>query len=180
MPDHPPSSLPPAARADFRLAPCTRAQAPEILALFNDAIEHTTALYEYEPRPPAFMPAWFDAKERDALPVLGAFTPGGTLAGFATYGPFRTLPAYRHTVEHSVYVHREHRRRGVARALLAGLIATARAREVRVMIGVIDTANAPSLALHDALGFARAGTLREVGWKFGRWLDVELCQLTLR
>jgi phosphinothricin acetyltransferase len=161
------------------LAPCTRAHAPEILALFNDAIIHTTALYEYEPRPPAFMTTWFDTKERDALPVLGAFAPDGALAGFATYGPFRTLPAYRHTVEHSVYVHRDHRRQGAARLLLTALIDAARTREVHALIGVIDTANAPSLALHDALGFTRAGTLREVGYKFGRWLDVEMCQLIL-
>jgi L-amino acid N-acyltransferase YncA len=161
-------------------APCTRAHAPEILAIFNDAILHTTALYENEPRTPEFMASWFEAKERADLPVLGAFAPDGSLAGFASYGPFRgTLPGFRHTVEHSVYVNPAHRRQGVAKTLLTELIAQATAREVRVMIGVIDSANLPSLALHDALGFVRAGVLRGVGYKFGRWLDVDLVQLTL-
>ena len=162
------------------LAPCTRAHAPEILAIFNDAILHTTALYEYEPRTPEFMAAWFDTKERAGLPVLGAFAANGALAGFATYGPFRgALPGFRHTVEHSVYVHPRNRRQGVAKTLLAELVAQAAAREVRVMVGVIDSANLASLALHQALGFTRAGTLRDVGFKFGRWLDIDLLQLTL-
>lgn len=164
----------------MRIAPCNRAQAPEILAIFNEAILHSTAIYEYEPRSEAFMATWFEAKERAHLPVVGAFTSDGDLAGFASYGPFRpAFPAYRHTVEHSVYVHPNHRRRGVARALLAELIAQARTQEVRVLLGVIDAENAPSLALHDTFGFTRAGTLRGVGYKFGRWLDVELLQLTL-
>jgi phosphinothricin acetyltransferase len=162
------------------VAPCTRAHSPEILAIFNDAILHTTALYEYEPRTPEFMAAWFEAKERASLPVLGAFAADGTLAGFASYGPFRgTLPGFRYTVEHSIYVNQSYRRQGVARTLLTELIAQATAREVRVMVGVIDSANLASLALHDAFGFARAGVLRNVGFKFGRWLDVDLVQLTL-
>lgn len=164
----------------MKLAPCTRAQSPEILAIFNDAILHTTALYEYEPRTPEVMAAWFDAKERANLPVIGAFAPDGVLAGFASYGPFRAaFPAYRHTVEHSVYVHPSYRRQGVAKTLLTELIAQARAREVRVMVGVIDSANLASLALHNAFGFEHTGTLRGVGYKFGRWLDVDLVQLTL-
>ena len=162
------------------VAPCTRAHSPEILAIFNDAILHTTALYEYEPRTPEFMTAWFEAKERASLPVLGAFAADGTLAGFASYGPFRgTLPGFRYTVEHSIYVNQSYRRQGVAKTLLTELIAQATAREVRVMVGVIDSANLASLALHDAFGFARAGVLRNVGFKFGRWLDVDLVQLTL-
>jgi phosphinothricin acetyltransferase len=162
------------------VAPCTRAHSPEILAIFNDAILHTTALYEYEPRTPEFMAAWFEAKERANLPVLGAFAADGTLAGFASYGPFRgTLPGFRYTVEHSIYVNQSYRRQGVAKTLLTELIAQATAREVRVMVGVIDSANLASLALHDAFGFARAGVLRNVGFKFGRWLDVDLVQLTL-
>ena len=161
------------------LALCTRAHAPEILAIFNHAILHTTALYEYEPRTPEFMAAWFDTKERAGLPVIGAFTPDGRLAGFAAYGPFRTLPAYRYTVEHSVYVHPDHRGRGIARALLHELISRAQAQEVHVLVGVIDAENAASIALHRALGFVHAGTLRQVGYKFGRWLDVDLYQLAL-
>jgi phosphinothricin acetyltransferase len=161
------------------IAPCTRTQAPAILAIFNDAIVNTTALYEYEPRTLDFMTTWFDTKEHTQLPVLGAFTEDGTLTGFATYGVFRTLPAYHHTVEHSVYVHPNHRGRGVARTLLGELIAAAQSQDYHVLIGVIDSANIASIALHRAFGFVRTGTLHEVGFKFGRWLDVDLYQLTL-
>ncbi len=161
------------------ISPCTRAHAPEILALFNHAILHTTALYDYAPRTPAFMETWFEAKERDELPVLGAFSADGALAGFATYGPFRAQAGFRHTVEHSVYVHPDHQGRGVAKRLLSALIEQARLRRVRVLVGVIDAENAASLALHRALGFTPAGTLRSVGYKFDRWLDVEFVQLIL-
>lgn len=161
------------------ISPCTRAHAPAILALFNHAILHTTALYDYAPRTAAFMETWFDAKERDQLPVLGAFTPDGTLAGFATFGPFRPQTGFRHTVEHSVYVHPDHQGRGLAKHLLRALIAEARVRHVHVLVGVIDADNAASLALHRSLGFTPAGTLRAAGYKFGRWLDVEFVQLTL-
>lgn len=164
----------------MKIAPCTRAQAPEILAIFNHAILHTTAIYEYEPRTPEFMDVWFSAKEREGLPVLGAFDADGSLAGFASYGPFRpAFPAYRYTVEHSVYVREDRRGRGVAKRLLGKLVAVAREREVRAMIGVIDAENAASLGLHRALGFVSVGRLQSVGRKFGRWLDVELVQLTL-
>jgi phosphinothricin acetyltransferase len=161
------------------IAPCTRTQTPEILSIFNDAIVNTTALYEYEPRTPEFMATWFDTKESSQLPILGAFTDDGTLAGFATYGTFRTLPAYKHTAEHSVYVHPDHRGHGIGRRLLRDLIATARTQDYHVLIGVIDSANAASIALHRAFGFVHSGTLREVGYKFDRWLDVDLYQLTL-
>jgi len=161
------------------IVPCTRAQAPEILAIFNDAILHTTALYEYQPRTLEFMAAWFDIKEHNRFPVLGAFADNGSLAGFATYGSFRALPAYHHTVEHSIYVHPDHRRHGIARTLLRELIVAAQAQDFHVLVGVIDSANTPSIALHHDFGFTPAGTLRQVGFKFGRWLDVDFYQLVL-
>lgn len=163
----------------MRFASCTRDHAPEILAIFNHAIEHTTALYEYHPRTPEFMDAWFSTKERNDLPVLGAFDSDDTLIGFATYGAFRAFPGYRHTVEHSIYVRHDRRGRGVARTLLDALIAIARQRGIKVMLGVIDAENSASLRLHQAQGFVSAGLLRSVGYKFDRWLDVELLQLTL-
>jgi L-amino acid N-acyltransferase YncA len=163
----------------MNLAPCTRAHAPEILAIFNHAILHTTALYDYEPRTPEFMDAWFRTKEAGDYPVIGAFEADGTLAGFATYGVFRAFPAYRHTVEHSVYVHPQKRRLGVGRQLLHAIVAAAQARDYHVLVGVIDAANEASIRLHTELGFTACGRIRQAGYKFDRWLDVDFYQLLL-
>lgn len=158
---------------------CSRDQAPEILAIFNHEIAHSTSIYEHALRTSGFMRGWFDTKERDGLPVLGAFAEDGSLAGFATYGAFRAFPAYGKTVEHSIYVREDRRGQGIGRALLDELKRTARLRDLHVMVGVIDAANAASVELHRSAGFVHAGTLREVGYKFGRWLDVELYQFNL-
>jgi L-amino acid N-acyltransferase YncA len=151
-----------------------------ILAILNDAIVTSTALFDYAPRPPESMIEWFRAKEARRFPVLGAVDDRGVLLGFATYGTFRQWPAYKYTIEHSVYVHRDHRRRGVARALMAHLIAAAEAQGYHVMVAGIDAANAASIALHSELGFVPAGTIRHAGFKFGRWLDLAFYQRVLR
>ena len=126
------------------------------------------------------MIGWFEAKEAGRFPVLGVVDDGGRLLGFASYGPFRAYPAYKYTVEHSVYVHREHRGAGLGRVLLGRLIAAASAQDYHVMVGAIDLANTGSIALHMALGFVHCGTVREAGFKFGRWLDLAFYQLLLQ
>jgi phosphinothricin acetyltransferase len=148
------------------------AHAAAVREIFNDAIENTTALYDYQPRSLATVLQWFGAKARDGYPVLAAIDAGGALLGFASYGPFRAWPAYKYSIEHSLYVHRDHRRRGVGRVLLERLVAHASERGYRAMIGGIDAANAASIALHEAQGFVHAGTIRDAGYKFGRWLDL--------
>jgi len=158
---------------------CDRSRAPEILAILNDAIEHSTALYDYQARPLSAMDPWFDAKERGAYPVIGAVDSSGQLLGFASYGPFRGWPAYKYSVEHSVYVETRFRRRGVGRRLLEEVIEAARAQDYHVLIGAIDATNKPSLALHERLGFTHCGTIRQVGFKFGGWLDLSFYQLIL-
>jgi len=150
-----------------------------MLALFNDAILNTTALYEYKPRSPESMQPWFREKEINRFPVIGAETPAGALMGFASYGRFRPHPAYKYSVEHSVYVHAEHRRTGVALGLMHELIAAARRQDYHVMVGAIDAQNAASIALHEKLGFTPAGTVRHAGFKFGRWLDLVFYQIIL-
>jgi phosphinothricin acetyltransferase len=154
--------------------------AEAILAILNDAIVTSTALFDYRPREPASMVEWFRAKEVRRFPVLGIVDDAGALLGFATYGPFRNWPAYKYTVEHSVYVHRDHRRQGLARALLERLIATAEQQDYHVMVGGIDATNAASIALHVELGFVLAGTIHHAGFKFGRWLDLDFYELRLR
>jgi phosphinothricin acetyltransferase len=143
-----------------------------ILAILNEAIATSTALFDYRPRAPEAMVEWFRAKEARQFPVLGAVDDAGTLLGFATYGPFRSWPAYKYTIEHSVYVHRDHRRKGVARALMRRLIAAAEGQSYHVMVG--------GIALHVDLGFAFAGRIHHAGFKFGRWLDLDFYELRLR
>lgn len=149
------------------------------LDLFNDAILKTTALYDYEPRTAESMVTWFDAKQVDEYPVIGAETDDGELMGFATYGCFRPHAAYKYTVEHSVYVRERFRRQGVALQLMRELIKVARRKDYHVLVGGIDARNAGSIALHEKLGFSHAGTVRHAGFKFGRWLDLALYQLVL-
>ena len=155
------------------------AHAGAILAILNDAIVSSTAVYDYQPRPPESMVGWFRAKEQAGFPVLGAVADDGELMGFASYGTFRGWPAYKYSVEHSIYVRQDHRRKGVARLLMHRLIERARQQQLHVLIGGIDMDNRVSIALHESLGFTHAGTIREAGYKFGRWLDVGFWQLLL-
>lgn len=153
--------------------------ADAILEIFNDAILHSTALYEYNPRTRRFMADWFDAKVSGGFPVVGIEDATGVLVAFGTYGTFRPFPAFKYTVEHSVYVHKDHRGRGLGRTVMQELITAAREGDVHAMIGGIDATNAGSIALHEQLGFKHVGTLPQVGFKFGRWLDLAFYQLTL-
>ena len=158
---------------------CTHdAHAAAILDILNEAIANSTALYDYRPRPTESMVGWFKAKESGRYPVIGALHHE-QLLGFASFGSFRAWPAYKYTVEHSVYVHREHRGKGIGAALLERLIDAAREQQYHVMVGGIDAANRASVALHEKLGFIHAGTIPQVGFKFGRWLDLAFYQLLL-
>jgi L-amino acid N-acyltransferase len=155
---------------------CTyESHATAILDIFNEAIVNSTALYDYKPRTIESMVNWFKTKAAGDFPVLGAVSSEGELLGFASYGTFRAWPAYKYSVEHSVYVHHLHRGQGVGRALLEQLIATARMQQYHVLIGGIDIANAKSIALHEKLGFKHAGTIHQAGFKFGRWLVSTRC-----
>src|SRR5258708_34922659 len=152
--------------------------ASAILDILNEAIANSTALYDYRPRAPESMVGWFKAKDTGGFPVIGALEDE-KLMGFASYGTFRAWPAYKYSVEHSLYVHRDHRGKGVGAALLTRLIAAARERQVHTMIGGIDAAHSASISLPEKLGFVHAGTIRHAGFKFGRWLDLAFYQLLL-
>jgi phosphinothricin acetyltransferase len=163
----------------MRIIRCEIRHAGPILAILNDAIVNSTALYDYQPRTLLMMEGWFEAKARGNYPVIGVEDDGGALMGFASYGPFRGWPAYKYSVEHSVYVDARFRGRGLGRKLLQEAIAAAQAQNFHMLIGGIDAANRASVALHLSLGFSPCATIRHAGFKFGRWLDLEFYQLLL-
>ena len=150
-----------------------------ILALLNEAALHTTWSYHYEAHPESYMREYFDARATGGYPLLAAEDEEGAFLGFASCGAFRSFRGYLHTGEHSVYVNEASRRKGVGTALLTRLEDDCRAVGIHTLIGVIDAENAPSIALHRKCGYVHAGTLREAGYKFGRWLTVEYYQKIL-
>jgi phosphinothricin acetyltransferase len=154
--------------------------ASAILAIFNEAIANSTALYDYQLRTDADMVAWFDGKARKNYPVICAENDAGELLGFASYGQFRERPAYKYTVEHSVYVDTRFRSQGVGRVLLRAVIEAAEKQDYHVLVGGIDASNTVSIRLHEKLGFQPCGIVRQAGYKFGRWLDLAFYQLILR
>ncbi len=149
-----------------------------VRAILNDAIVHTTAVYDYEPRSLETVTTWFEAKQGDGLPVIVADREG-EVVGFGSFGVFRPWAAYQFTVEHSLYVDAPHRSQGIGRQLLEALVAEATVRKKHSMIAGIDADNAVSLALHERAGFRAVGRLPAVGYKFERWLDLVFLQRML-
>lgn len=156
----------------------TPADLPAMLAIYNDVIATTTAIYDYTARAMDAHEAWFRTKQEQNWPVLVA-DEDGAVAGYGTYGPFRSWPAYLHSVENSIYVAAERRGRGVGSALLPAIIDHAAQRGFHTMIAGIDAANEGSLHLHGKFGFHKVAQFHEVGWKFDRWLDLVFLQRML-
>jgi L-amino acid N-acyltransferase len=150
-----------------------------ILAIFNEAIANSTALYDYQLRTADSMIAWFAAKVAKRYPVIGLENDAGELVGFASYGMFRERPAYKYTVEHSIYLDARFRGQGHGRVLLEAIVAAATEQDYHVMVGGIDASNAVSIRFHERLGFTHCGTIKQAGFKFGRWLDLAFYQRIL-
>jgi phosphinothricin acetyltransferase len=123
--------------------------------------------------------AWLADRQKAGYPVLVAVDAQGAVLGYASFGDWRAFDGYRHTVEHSVYVRGDQRGKGIGRALMQALIGRARSIGKHVMVAGIEANNAGSIKLHDALGFEHVGHLKEVGMKFGAWLDLAFMQLKL-
>ncbi|PWR21844.1 GNAT family N-acetyltransferase [Zavarzinia compransoris] len=154
------------------------AHLPGILAIYNDAVARTTAIWNETPVDLDNRRAWWTARTAQGYPVLVAVA-GGEVLGYASFGDWRAFDGYRHTVEHSVYVAAGARGRGVGLALLEALIPRARALGKHVLVAGIEAGNTASIRLHEKLGFTRVGLMPEVGIKFGRWLDLAFLQLIL-
>jgi L-amino acid N-acyltransferase YncA len=152
---------------------------PQILEIVNHAILHTTSNYLYEVQTLENQLQWFEEKKSKQFPIIVA-DYNGTAIGFGTYGTFREKIGYQFTVEHSVYVAPEFIGKGIGKQLLLALIVLAKDEGYHTMIGGIDAANTGSIAFHSKFGFVETGILKEVGFKFGKWLDLQFMQLILK
>ena len=161
------------------IRPATEADLPLITAIYEQAVRFGTATFELEPPDLAEMTRRYRALSDGGFPYVVA-TVDGPVVGYAYAGPYRPRPAYRFTVENSVYLEPSTHRRGIGLKLLQRLIADCKGRGFRQMIAVIgDSANAGSVGVHTRAGFSMIGTHPNVGFKFGRWLDTVMMQLAL-
>jgi phosphinothricin acetyltransferase len=156
----------------------TEADLPGLVQIYNEVIATSTAVYSSTPVTVEERRLWWQTRTGQGYPVLIAHDAGG-VCGFATFGDFRAWPGYRFTVEHTVHVRADGRSRGVGTALVQALFPRARALGKHVMIAGVDAANAASIRFHERLGFEQAARLREVGYKFDRWLDLVFMQRML-
>jgi L-amino acid N-acyltransferase YncA len=148
---------------------------PGLLAIYNEVIATSTAIYTEQPVTLDDRVAWWNARVAQDYPVLVATDSSGVI-GFASFGDFRAWPGYRFTVEHSVHVRADRRGSGVGTALMRVLLAKASGIGKHVMIAGVDADNQSSLQFHERLGFTRVAHFSQVGFKFERWLDLVFLQ----
>jgi L-amino acid N-acyltransferase YncA len=161
----------------YKIRPAAADDAEAIRVIRNDVIEHSTAMWTTHLLTPGDGKAWLEENlARRSAYVVEA--PGAVI-GFASWSPWRPKDGYRHTVEDSLYLVAGHQGRGIGTELLRTLIAAAAQSGAHVMMASIEATNAPSVALHARHGFEVVGTAREVGRKFGRWLDLTMMRLAL-
>lgn len=156
----------------------TAADLEGIVAIYNDVIANSTAVFSNQPVTVEERRAWWLARAARGYPVVVAHDEQG-VAGFATFGDFRAWPGYRFTVEHTLHVRADARGHGIGTQLLRELMRRAGALGKHVMIAGVDGDNAASIHLHERLGFTVAGCLQQVGYKFDRWLDLVFLQRAL-
>lgn len=162
-------------KPQIRLA--SAADLAAINAIYNHYVAHSTCTYQLAPESAEARLAWF--QRHDAAHPITVAEADGEVVGWASLNVFHPREAYARTVENSVYIHHAHHRRGLGRALLADLIARARALAHHTIIAGISAEQTASIRLHEAFGFVEIGRLREVGFKHGQWLDVVSMQLLL-
>lgn len=162
----------------IRVRRATREDCPAILAIYNDAVLTTTASYDLQPRTLEHRLAWFDDHAASDYAIFVAECDG-QVVGWSSLSRFHDRYGYRFTCENSVYIAATHRGRGIGGLLLAPLLEAAQHRGLHVVIAVIDASNEASIRLHARFGFEPVGHFREVGHKFGRWLDVIYMQRTI-
>lgn len=162
----------------IQLRDATVEDLPGIMDIYNDAVLNTTAIWNEIVVDLDNRKEWFKARKDRGFPVIVAVMDG-QVTGYASYGDWRAFDGYRHTREHSIYVHKNARGLGLGKQLMQALIDHARSNDVHVLIGAIESENLASIRLHEAMGFRIAGRFSEVGTKFGRWLDLTCMELKL-
>lgn len=160
------------------IRPMEERDLPEVLAIYNDIILTSTAVYINEPQTLKEKKQWYIERHLAGYPLL-VYEDEGEVAGFATYSQFRPYPGYNYTMEHSVYVHKAHYQKGIATKLMSELIRIAEEQGVKTLVAGIDGNNIGSVKAHEKLGFEYAGTIKNAGTKFGQWLDLVFYQLHL-
>lgn len=151
---------------------------PGILWIYNHAAVHTKAIWNQTPVDLSNRAAWLKDRNSRGFPVLVA-VENDQVVGYSSFGDFRPFEGYQSTVENSVYVHPDHQRKGIGRALMKQLIDQAKKKGKHVMVAAIESGNAPSIRLHAEFGFVQSGFMSQVGFKFGKWMDLTLMQLRL-
>ena len=156
----------------MQVRPATHSDLPAIHAIYNEAVIHTTASYDYEPRPFDYRTAWFENHEALRLPVFVAIDEQAEVLGWSSLSRYHERKGYQFTVENSVYVAANQRGRGIGTLLMPPLIQSAGDLGLHAIIAAIDAENESSVRLHRRFGFEIVGRFKQVGFKFDRWLDV--------
>jgi L-amino acid N-acyltransferase len=151
---------------------------PAMLEIYNDIIANTTAVWHYDPHTLAMRREWFEQRRQQGFPIFVA-VEDGKLLGFSSIGSFRPWPGYKHTVENSVYVASDSRGKGIANLLMPPLINAAKQLNLHAIVAGIEAENTTSIALHKKFGFVEVAHFKEVGFKFGRWMDLKFLELIL-
>ena len=149
-----------------------------ILEIYNDAILNTTSVFQYDPHTIEMRQEWFAQKQKENFPVFVA-KENNVVIGFSTFGPFRNWPGYKYSVEHSVYVKDGQRGKGIGKLLMQPLIDAAKQMGLHTIIAGIDADNKISIQFHKQFGFEKVAYIKQVGWKFERWLDLVFMQLII-
>lgn len=151
---------------------------PTILKILNHEILTSTVVYDYKERTIEELLDWFKKKQEDNKPIIVA-EQNGQVLGYGTFGQFRPWAAYQYSIEHSIYVSADYRGKGIGKSIMKELIRLAKEQGYHVMIAGIDAANVDSYQFHKKFEFEESGRLNEVGYKFGKWLDLIFMTLKL-
>lgn len=163
----------------MKVRPATHGDLPGILEIYNEAVLNTTATYDYEPRTLEHRVAWFEDHAKSGHPVFVAVNEAGRVVGWSALNRYHDRKGYQFTTENSVYVAAGQRGRGIGKLLMKPLLEAARQRGLHSVLAGIDAENEASVRLHASFGFVKVAHCKQVGFKFGRWLDVVYMELLL-